>query len=81
MPSRLVENDVTDTDEAAEATVEIAVAEPFEEPIAPEHTPETAPEPMAETERAAEPDEPSVAESGDPGYVPMSEWLDDFDRR
>ena len=77
----LVENDVTDTDEAAEATVEIAVAEPFEEPITPEHTPETAPEPMAETERAAEPDEPSVAESGDPGYVPMSEWLDDFDRR
>ncbi len=28
-----------------------------------------------------EPDEPSAAESEDPGYVPMSEWLDDFDRR
>ena len=40
---------------------------------------------MAETEPAAEPtpeeDEPSAAESEDPGYVPMSEWLDDFDRR
>ena len=40
---------------------------------------------MAETEPVAEPtpeaDEPSAAESDDPGYVPMSEWLDDFDRR
>ena len=26
-------------------------------------------------------DEPESAESDDPGYVPMSEWLDDFDRR
>ena len=33
--------------------------------------------------RRADPeeDEPSAAESEDPGYVPMSEWLDDFDRR
>ena len=27
------------------------------------------------------PDEPSADESDAPGYVPMSEWLDDFDRR
>ena len=41
------------------------------------YTPEAESEPVAETE----PDEPSEAESDDPGYVPMSEWLDDFDRR
>jgi hypothetical protein len=36
-------------------------------------------EPVAE--RRPELDESAAAESDDPGYVPMSEWLDDFDRR
>jgi hypothetical protein len=28
-----------------------------------------------------DPDEPEGADASTPGYVPMSEWLDDFDRR
>jgi hypothetical protein len=41
--------------------------------------PEDEPDVVAE----AEPDEPAAGEvlGEDPGYVPMSEWLDDFDRR
>ena len=37
-----------------------------------------APEPEREPEAAPEP-EPAAA-NGEPGYVPMSEWIDDFDR-
>jgi hypothetical protein len=81
----LIEGDVTATDEAIEpdeGTVDIVVLEP--------EAPQTAPEPAAGTEPAEvepvaeatpEPDEASAADSDDPGYVPMSEWLDDFDRR
>ncbi len=28
-----------------------------------------------------DPDEPDTADAEAPDYVPMSEWLDDFDRR
>jgi hypothetical protein len=38
------------------------------------------PEPVAEA-AAPEPDESAGAVSDAPDYVPMSEWLDDFDRR
>jgi ribonuclease G len=78
----LVEDDTdTHADERVEA-VEIAVLEPSEEAVAPERVPDPDPEPVGETARAAEPaSEPPAAESDDPGYVPMSEWLDDFDRR
>jgi hypothetical protein len=37
--------------------------------------PEAAREPVAVTADAA------VEPSGEPGYVPMSEWIEDFDRR
>ena len=46
-----------------------------------------APEPVAEIvagisgPEPSEPEEPAEAGPGDAGYVPMSEWLDDFDRR
>ena len=82
----LIEDDVIATDEAVEpdeSTVDIAVVEPEAPQTAPE--PAADPEPAAEAEpvaeRTPEPDESAAAESDDPGYVPMSEWLDDFDRR
>jgi ribonuclease G len=82
----LIEDDVIATDEAVEpdeSTVDIAVVEPEAPQTAPE--PAADPEPAAEAEPVAERrpelDESAAAESDDPGYVPMSEWLDDFDRR
>ena len=78
----LIESDVIAADEAAEpdeSAVEIAVLEP--------EAPETAPEAVRAEATSRSPrrrpdaDEPTAAEADDPGYVPMSEWLDDFDRR
>jgi outer membrane biosynthesis protein TonB len=48
-----------------------AAAEPEPEP-----EPEPAPEPEPEPEPEAQPDE-----EREDGYVPMSEWIDDFDSR
>jgi len=81
----LIESDVITPDEAAEpdeSPVDIAVLEPEAPQTAPEAAetePEAEVEPVAEA--TPEADEPSAGESDDPGYVPMSEWLDDFDRR
>jgi hypothetical protein len=69
----VIESDRPETDQADEAAVDIA--------IEPEPEAETAAETEPVVEPTPEEDEPSAAESEDPGYVPMSEWLDDFDRR
>ncbi len=55
-------------------------AAPVEEPAAaPEAAAEPAPEP--EVEVTAAPAEPAVEAPAEDGYVPMSEWIEDFDRR
>jgi len=74
------------TGEAGEGAAVAVVTAVAEEPV-PEAEPETLPEVVPENERGvvaeAEADEPAADElpGDDPGYVPMSEWLDDFDRR
>ncbi len=41
----------------------------------------TVPEQAAEPAVESRPDAPETPSAGDEGYVPMSEWLEDFDRR
>ncbi len=50
------------------------------EPAPFEPAAEAAAEPELEPEAAPEPEPAATAEEGDPGYVPMSKWIDDFER-
>jgi len=72
-----------DVESGGEADLVVAalVAESTE--TEPEHVPEPAVVPAAlePDSDSALPEESTAAEPDDPGYVPMSEWLDDFDRR
>jgi hypothetical protein len=54
----------------------VPVVEPVVEPES-----VVEPEPVVAETAAPAPDESAAAESDAPDYVPMSEWLDDFDRR
>ncbi len=88
----VIESDADDTDsigsdvasEPREVVIEAVVVEESAETTE-AIEPTASPEPVAEAEPAAEPepagDEPVAGEPDDPGYTPMSEWLDDFDRR
>jgi hypothetical protein len=69
--------------EGAAVAVVTAVAEELEPEAQPEPAAEAAPDDEPDVVAEAEPDEPAADETpgDDPGYVPMSEWLDDFDRR
>jgi len=46
-----------------------------------EHEPAVEPEPVVSETAAPAPGDLAAVESETPDYVPMSEWLDDFDRR
>ena len=71
-------HDVGDVPELASVPVADPVVEP-ESSVEPE--PIVEPEPVVAETAAPAPDESAAAESDAPDYVPMSEWLDDFDRR
>jgi len=88
------EGDAAEADGEADAGVAVAVVDDADAPADDDaetenETAELVPEVATvaeivvdiEPEPAAEPDEPAVSDEESPGYVPMSEWLDDFDRR